>query len=199
MDAWAEGYYGSIAAMKEHFQDSFVRWALYFSPYARLGEFILGALVAQLYVALQSRKITARENSAGTLLFYFAAASVVLVTFVEYSPSVELNILRKMNLNFALAPSAALLIFCAARYLNAGSRLLNSCPAILLGNASYSIYLVHFGILVFLAGRLGAHGLALDLVKVVAVDAAILMISVLVYRYYEDPARRFLRRLAPAR
>ena len=195
MDAWAAGYYGPIAGMKEHFQDSFVRWALYFSPYARLGEFILGALVAQFYVALQPQKITARENSAGTILFYFSAASVVLVTFLEYSPSVEVNIFRKMNLNFALAPSAALLIFCTARYLNSGSRMLDSRPAILLGDASYSIYLLHFGILVLVAGRLGTYGVALDLLKVVVMDVAILTISLVVYMYYENPARRFLRRL----
>lgn len=196
MDAWAEHYYGPIAGVKEHFQDSFVRWLLYFSPYSRLGEFILGALVAQLYVGLQPRKVTPRENQVGTLLFYCAAASVVLVTFVEYSPDVEMNIFRKMSLNFALAPSGALLIFCAARYLNSGSRLLNSRPAMLLGNASYSIYLVHFGLLMFVAGRIGTHGIVLDLLTVVVVGAMVLLISILTYRYYEDPARKFLRRLA---
>lgn len=199
MDAWAEHYYGSIAGVKEHFQDSFVRWLLYFSPYSRLGEFVLGALAAQLYVGLQPRKVTRRENLVGSLLFYCAAASVLLVTFAEYSPDVGMNIFRKMSLNFALAPSAALLIFCAARYLNPGSRLLNSRPAILLGNASYSIYLVHFGILMFVAGRTGTHGLVLDLLKVVVVGAAILLISVLVYMYYEDPARKFLRRLVSSK
>ena len=137
MDAWAEHYYGSIAGVKEHFQDSLRSLAAHFSPYSRLGEFVLGALAAQLYVGLQPRKVTRRENLVGSLLFYCAAASVLLVTFAEYSPDVGMNIFRKMSLNFALAPSAALLIFCAARYLNPGSRLLNSRPAILLGNASY--------------------------------------------------------------
>jgi peptidoglycan/LPS O-acetylase OafA/YrhL len=39
----------------------------------------------------------------------------------------------------------------------------------------------------------------LDLLKVVVVGAAILLISVLVYMYYEDPARKFLRRLVSSK
>ena len=43
----------------------------------------------------------------------------------------------------------------------------------------------------FVAGRTGTHGLVLDLLKVVVVGAAILLISVLVYMYYEDPRENF--------
>ena len=46
------------------------------------------------------------------------------VTYVEYSPNVGTTVLRETNMNFALAPSAALLIFCAARYRGAMFRLL---------------------------------------------------------------------------
>src|SRR4029077_4231717 len=104
IDAWAVGRFGPIAGM-QNYENSFVLWLLYLSPYLRIGEFVLGAMTAQLYVALQRRDVTRRENSLGGALFWAAALSVLLVTFVEYSPDVPDTILRKMNMNFALAPS----------------------------------------------------------------------------------------------
>jgi hypothetical protein len=53
----------------------FVRWLLYFSPYLRIGEFILGALVAQFYVHLQARTVTAVEN---TLAVQFSLRQSIL-------------------------------------------------------------------------------------------------------------------------
>jgi peptidoglycan/LPS O-acetylase OafA/YrhL len=202
IDAWAVARYGPIAEMREPqdvfaAQDSFVRWLLYFSPYLRMGEFVLGSLMAQLYIQLRGRKITAVENRAGTAVFFAAAASMFVITYLEYSPDVGENFFRKMNMNFALAPSAALLIFCAARYRNVVSRMLMSRPAIVLGDASYSTYLVHFGVLasvVVLAGA-AVHGVVYDTVRLVLVMTAVLLISILLYSYYEAPARKWLRQL----
>ena len=116
INAWAVAHFGPLADVDERPQDSFVRWLLYFSPYLRLGEFVLGALVAQLYVKLRRVRVGTLENSVGAVGFIAAAASAVAVTYVEYSPNVGMTVLREMNMNFALAPSAALLIFCSARY-----------------------------------------------------------------------------------
>jgi peptidoglycan/LPS O-acetylase OafA/YrhL len=195
IDAWAVERFGSMAGMQDHQQDSFVRWLLYFSPYLRIGEFVLGTFVAQLYVQLRGRKVTAAENIFGTAVFFAAAASVLLVTYLEYSPNVGMNIFRKMNMNFALAPSAALLVFCAARYRNVASRILNSRLAIVLGDASYSIYLLHFGVLIAVVelGGSAVHGVVFDTVKLILVMAAIILISILLYSYYEAPARKWLR------
>jgi hypothetical protein len=195
--AWAVARFGPIAGTQGDSQDSFMRWLLYFSPYLRIGEFVLGSLIAQLYVQLRARKVTGGENLIGSAVFLAAAASVFLVSYLEYSPNVGMNIFRKLSMNFALAPSAALLIFCAARYRNLFSRLLMSGPAIVLGDASYSTYLVHFGVLaafVVLAGSV-VHGVVFDTLKLIVVMAAIILISILLYRYYEVPARKWLRQL----
>jgi peptidoglycan/LPS O-acetylase OafA/YrhL len=100
-------------------------------------------------------------------------------------------------MNFALAPSAALLIFCAARYRSAVSRLLNTAAAIALGDASYSIYLVHLGVLLAVAWLTGSagRGLVFDSIRLVVVVTAIIALSMLVYRFYEAPTREWLRRL----
>ena len=195
IDAWAVQHFGPIAGMQEHPQDSFVRWLLYFSPYLRCGEFMLGTLMAQLYVNLEKRPISDRENLMGTVAFFAAAASVMVITYLNYSPEVGMNIFRKMNMNFALAPTAALLIFCGARYKNAASRTLMWRPIVLFGEASYSIYLVHDVVLASAVKLTGSamHSIAYDLVKLVLLLTAVLLISLTLYTYYEAPARRWLR------
>jgi peptidoglycan/LPS O-acetylase OafA/YrhL len=195
IDAWAVDHFGPIAEMQNH-EDSFVRWLLYVSPYLRIGEFVLGAITAQLYIALQGRDVTRRENTLGGALFWAAALSVLMVTYLEYSPDVPMTIFRKMNMNFALAPSVALLVFCAARYRGAASRLLTSRPAIALGEASYSIYLVHSIVLISAVKLTGSavHGTAYNVLKLIVLMAIVVAISLLLYAYYEAPARQWLRR-----
>jgi hypothetical protein len=80
INAWAVAHFGPVADVGERPQDSFVRWLLYFSPYLRLGEFVLGALVAQLYAQLRCVRVSTSENSVGTVGFVAAAVSAVAVT-----------------------------------------------------------------------------------------------------------------------
>jgi peptidoglycan/LPS O-acetylase OafA/YrhL len=171
LDAWAIAHFGPVAGAQEHPLDCFVRWLLYFSPYLRIGEFILGALVAQFYVQLQARKATAVENTLGNAIFIAAVGSVFVISYFAYGPGIAMNVFEKMDMNFALAPSAALLIFCAARYRSAVSRLLNTPAAIALGDASYSIYLVHLGVLLAVAWLTGlaGRGLVFDSIRLVVV------------------------------
>ena len=197
INAWAAAHFGSVADVGEREQDSFVRWLLYFSPYLRLGEFVLGSLVAELYVQMRERKLSAPENLAGAVGFVAAAASVVWFTYLEYSPNVGTTVLREMNMNFAPAPSAAALIFCAARYRGAMFGLLTCRPVMVLGEASYSIYLVHLVILTTAARLLAPAGRSIfyELVELLLIVLVIFVISIALYTYYEAPARRLLRGL----
>jgi peptidoglycan/LPS O-acetylase OafA/YrhL len=202
INAWAVARYGPIAEMREPqdifaAQDSYVRWLLYFSPYLRMGEFVLGSLIAQLYVQLRSRKPGALENTIGTLVLLAAAFSTIPITYLMYSPDVGANIFRKMYMNFGLAPSAALVVFCVARYDNVVSRLLTSRPALILGDASYSIYLTHFLVLMVAFKLIGTvvHGAIFNAVALTLSTLSILLVSVLLYTFYELPARKWLRRL----
>jgi len=203
INRWAVARYGTLAEMRrpqDEFaaEQSYVFWLMYFSPYLRVGEFVLGSLIAQLYVQLRSRPADALENALGTAVFVAAVASVIAVIYLQYSPDVAPNIFRKMYMNFGLAPSTALLLFSAARYRNVLSRLLTSRPALLLGDASYSIYLTHFMVLMIdfkLFGPPSQHGTLFNMTVLSATIIATLLISVALYAYYEAPMRKWLRQL----
>jgi peptidoglycan/LPS O-acetylase OafA/YrhL len=196
LETWAVAHFGEVASAEQHPLNSFVRWLLYFSPYLRIGEFVLGALVAQFYVQLQPRKAVAAENVFGNAVFMAAAASMIVISYFSYAPGMAVNVFRKMDTNSALASSAGLLIFCAARYRSVVLRALNAAVANALGNASYSIYLLHIGVLMaatWLTG-IGGHSLGFDGVRLVVTDAGIILLSLLVYRFYEAPTQKWLRR-----
>ena len=174
-----------------------MRWLLYFSPYLRMGDFVLGSLIAQFYIQLRGLKSGGRENAIGTIVFLAAAASMVAIAYLMYAPDVGTNVFRKMYMNFGLAPSAAHLVFCAARYRNVVSRLLNAPPALVLGDASYSIYLVHYLVLMIVTKLIGTavHGAMFNAIGLILSTIATLVVSILLYAYYESPARKWLRRL----
>jgi peptidoglycan/LPS O-acetylase OafA/YrhL len=195
INTWAVGRYGAIAGSYDHGPDSFVHWLLYFSPYLRMGEFMLGTFVAQLYVQLRDRPVSETEYRIGLGVLLVAVISAFLITWVSYSPLFPGNIFRKMDTNFALAPTVALLIFCAARYRSFASRMLTTRPAIVLGDASYSIYLVHYVVLMVVVKLMGpsGHGVIADVATLVVVLGVILALSVAMFTYYEAPARKWLR------
>ena len=206
INAWAVARYGPIAEMTEPqdafaVRDSYVRWLLYFSPYLRMGEFVLGSLIGQLYIQLRGQRPGDRENTLGTVGLLAAAASMVVITYYCYSPDVGPNFFRTMYMNFALGPSTALMIFCAARHRNVISEALTSRLALLLGDASYSIYLTHYLVLMVATRLIGAgppnawvSGTAL----VLSILATIVL-SIVLHTWYEMPARKWLRQLWPDR
>ena len=201
INGWAVNRFGPIADMSTDQSNSYVRWLLYLSPYVRIGEFVLGCLIGELYLQLRSRPVSAREAVIGQIGLVLAFLSVLYVTYVTYSLAYGHDLFIKLNWNFALAPSAAVMIFCAARYSGPITRLLTNRPMQALGEASYSIYLLHFFVLI-IAARLSAETLpattsniSFAVTKFVLLDILILLISLASYRYFEAPARICLRSL----
>jgi peptidoglycan/LPS O-acetylase OafA/YrhL len=201
IDAWAVGKYGAIASATSDYQDSFIRWLLYFSPYLRIGEFVLGCLAAQLYLQLRDRTVAMQEQAIGRLLLMAGLASVPLVTFFTYAPGHQWPLLLSLSTNYALAPSAALILFGAARYENAISRFLRSRLIVALGEASYSIYLTHFLILILISGYLGQSlpatvpNIVFLALRFTFVLSLICVIALGLHAVVEVPTRRWLRGL----
>jgi peptidoglycan/LPS O-acetylase OafA/YrhL len=116
------------------------------SPYLQIGEFIIGCLTAQLFVMLRHCKVGTCEAVLGITMLMLAIASVPAIMFFIFAPYSGIVMFRKLNMNFALAPSVALITFCTARYDSLVARLLSLPGCILLGDASYAIYLTPRGL-----------------------------------------------------
>jgi len=87
-----------------------------------------------------------------------------------------------------------------ARYQSSVSQFLNKKLLIKLGDISYSIYLLHLPISWYLAVYFtGFDSSAAFYIRIVIVGMTTILASFLMYEYFENPARRFVRRkLAPS-
>lgn len=202
IDAWATNHFGAVAGVQLGYQDSFVRWLNYFSPYLRIGEFVLGCLVSHLFVQMEGRSVDKTEHRVGVILLALGLISIPTISCLTYSSASPF--FHSLRSNYALAPSVALVIFTSARYATPWARLLNSPPFIALGEASYSIYMWHYLILAAVASStgwvipLGFWSVVYGIVRFVCALALVLLIALASYAWLEVPSRRFLRRLYPA-
>jgi peptidoglycan/LPS O-acetylase OafA/YrhL len=201
VNAWALNHFGAIAGLQMGYQDSFVRWINYFSPYLRIGEFVLGCLVSQLYIHLEGRPVSERERRFGLCLLTLGVISVPVVSYLEYSNVSPL--IHSLRSNYGLAPSAGLVIFTAARYPSSVARFLNLRPLVVLGEASYSIYMLHYLVFAVIVAASGPviqptfWPVAYAVVRFVCSLSLVLLIALGVHSFLEIPSRKFLRALLP--
>lgn len=117
--------------------DSAHRW-LYRNPACRLGDFLLGALCARLYRALDGPKDAALRLRLGrgcTLVGAAVALGLMMWPAHFRTPA-------SLDLSCAL-PAGALVLGLALAPSTLAARALASGPLVLLGEASYALYLVH--------------------------------------------------------
>ena len=150
---------------------------LSFNPLVRLPEFVIGMLAGRLFLAEFAKKKFATPLILAGLLGF---AGVVIFADRIPSPVISTGL---------LSPAFAALIFGAAQQPRWLSFLAHPW-LVLLGDASYSLYLLHsllisrtFNALPSLPGAL----------RVAACFAAAIAASLLAYRLVEEPARRLLR------
>ncbi len=182
--------------------DVFFRWLTYESPYARCFEFLLGCLVAQL---CRLEGANERPGRAGLVLTAVALGSILAIYGIILGGPCNFVVqnfcgtLSAMHRNFLFAPSIALLLYCLYRYRTPLVTLLEWRPIVALGEASYSIYLIHVSILqIFLQSFLVPQPLFwspwLDFAySLVFGVALVLVFAVGSYRVIEVPARAWLR------
>jgi peptidoglycan/LPS O-acetylase OafA/YrhL len=160
--------------------------AVKFHPFARLPEFVLGMACGAIF--LKSRKEARPESDAKLALPLVLAGLLIAATVAHFSPWISYPVLHTS----LLAPAFAAIIYgCALRPRWCAP--LDWKPLVFLGDASYSLYLLHsffLGPFFFTQTGFPRHrGLGwYFLYFVVAVG-----ISVLVYRFIEEPSRRKLR------
>jgi hypothetical protein len=201
IDAWAVSHYGSVAGLARGVQDSFYRWLLYFSPYSRVGEFVLGCLVAQFYLVLHDIRPTESERRLGGMVMTLAFLSIFAILYMTYSSVHQSSFWVSLSFCFGLAPSAAIIIFCTSRYDAPLFRWLSARSVVAMGEASYSIYLLHAVVLIAISSYLGWSfpETFFDIVFLTArftfVTLMILLFSLGLHEFLEVPSRRWLRGL----
>ena len=153
-----------------------------FNPLLRLPEFLLGMGAGALFLRRYPRACNEPKN--GPILGGVAALTLAIAA-QRWLPYPMLH-------SGLVAPAFALLIFGIATQ-PAWTRLLAIKPLILLGEASYSLYLLHtfpLALMVFVFHLGGSPHVALILA---AYLVSILLVSIGVYLGIENPLRRLLR------
>jgi peptidoglycan/LPS O-acetylase OafA/YrhL len=198
---------------EENFGESFYRWALYFSPYARIFEFIGGCLTAQAFLLARGDAHLRTKFRTGIMASIAIVAMFALWgaffyngmrnPWLQPSNTSLAAFLVSLHMNFLLAPTCYLLIFSLALGGSIVSRVLGARIPRFLGDISYSTYLSHMMAEGFLAR---AHiQIAAVLPPLIAIFAVIYALSWLLYSAIEVPAKRLLRQvlrtrvIAPAR
>lgn len=193
---YALHHYGPVAT---YTQESFFRWAFYFSPYSRITEFILGVFACAIFFGLQDRAITRRELLLGRLLGAGAVAALLILHILMFGPGRQSHpLLAQFHMCFGYAIPVAVLMFCLARYGGALARILSARPVLLIGEISYSMYLLHMTVIAWL----GNHGLMQWAVgsglraaaAIGLITASIICLSLISYRLVERPARDWFRK-----
>ena len=194
----AASHLSGYIAPEQNDQQTFIRWLFYYSPYARLPEFVLGCLIAQLYLVRKDRPVTAFERRTAEIALWLSF--VVLALMGAFHATSFTNTAREyfefLAQNFLTAIPIATVIYCVARIPSAVSRTLAAAPLVALGEISYSIYAVHTWTLRIFIREPVEYTTAWGVDAAFRIGFGILLTLVLAsatYRVIELPGRRWLR------
>jgi len=184
---------------------SFWYFYMYVHPLARMFEFTLGMATFELW-----RRVGPRINNglpAGTACELAAVAFVVFIMWL--APVWADRVTRLWFFGSELVgfwmlsgPSSigyAALIFVLAQEQGLLARLLSHPVLVLLGRLSYSIYLVHWPVLVFFSAHRKSFAGTPDWVMFSIIGVLILAFAYLIWATIEKPCRALLKRVWPAR
>jgi peptidoglycan/LPS O-acetylase OafA/YrhL len=163
------------------------------NPLLRLPDFVFGILLGQLYLlqGTAARGSQSRMQRRGAVLSVAGLALLIVAVSVRPEYPFPLTLSRSLT-----APLNGLLIFGLAMGGGPLWALLSSRFMVLLGNASYALYLLHVPVIywTFIAARawFGAESPSSWALLVADVIVAI-GLSVLAYLLVEEPMRRVLR------
>jgi peptidoglycan/LPS O-acetylase OafA/YrhL len=160
-------------------------WWLSLSPWCRVPEFLLGALCAQLYVQVHTVAITPSQT---TFVRWIGAAGAIWIVCAFLLCYRYIYVQAAFN----FAPGIAAVMFCLASCRSRASALVENPPALAIGEASYSVYMLH-GFVLYLVMQGDYPSIPLAIFRIAIAWALISFLSLGVYRYFEAPARRFIK------
>ncbi len=192
IDQFAQSVFGEAATTAHGYQDSLLRWLYYFNPFSQMSGFIAGIVAANLYM---SKGASTEKNTALVVLSIIAAIGT---HFWFYNILAPHDGFIGRTASTLYMPLVAVMIYALARSASSlPARIIGNRVWVKLGEASYSIYLLHaFLSLIWIKlTRLApTHQWLLYIVAMLCV----LVASRICYLCYEKPAMRWLRkRLSP--
>lgn len=166
--------------------DAFWMNLLKFSPLIRFPEFVIGMVVGKIYLA----KGKALEGKGGIIS---VIAATIIVVLLGLSSSIPYPLIH----NGLLAPAFAALIYGLASNRGFLASILSLPIFVLLGEASYALYLTHLPLSRYMNKLVKMYGIdgftSVPFFVVYSVTAV--LVSIVVLKLIEDPARRAIRRL----
>jgi peptidoglycan/LPS O-acetylase OafA/YrhL len=154
-----------------------------FGPVAQLPQFVIGACLGLLFCR-RTRPGSEAWRTAGLLATCAALATVIIL--LPPKPSGLIN-------TAVLVPLFAVCIWLLACGVAAQGLALGTRPLVLLGGASYALYLLHGSLMGFaLAINTRTLSLPHNVVALLTAPLAV-AVSIALFRFVEEPARHWLR------
>ena len=190
--AWAIYASGTIDAPAQQ-PFSMTHW--YRLPLLRLGDFVLGMAAASLYLnRVRNPQSPERTAWAGPL----AVVSVIVMAGLLFIPHFADNPLGN-DVAFAV-PTVALIIGLSLSPHTRLTRFMSLTSIVLLGEISYAFYLSHLVIQNYITGFPLTDGFTwLSTLQFFAVFALIVSISYVLWRWFAQPSRGWVRRVLSRR
>ncbi|MBV9508332.1 MAG: acyltransferase [Acidobacteriia bacterium] len=148
-------------------------------PVVHFADFLMGIAAAAVYDRLRNR-----VNAAPLLYIPATIAIAALIAWPGLLPS-------RLDLNSAIRPFNGVLLVGLAVGTGLFARMLASPPFVYLGKASYAMYILHVPVLWWMKRWSPAPPAGIYI-------ALVILLSILVYRYCEEPANRYIRGLIEA-
>lgn len=171
------------------FMPEWANWLNYF-PLFHLNAFLLGVAGGILYLTNSSLQ-TIKQSTIRLALAASVGVILLLLSLREYMPTFPHSFSLDTGL---LAPLFLIIVMALALDTTYLSQVLSHPRLVLLGDASYALYILHVPFLWLLKGLLTLTGvtIAYGIVFSIYIPATILL-CIVVFKYLERPARDWLR------
>jgi hypothetical protein len=185
--------FGPVATSATDYTNSLIRWLFYFNPLVCLVHFICGAVAAQIMHLQREKPDVARPEVVNGLTIAGIIALFALHGWLYGAIAPHNGFVGRMGSSL-YGPLVAVILYAIARWPRSICAIVLATPMFVwLGEATYSIYLLH-ALFWHIPQRFFSLGLnpwvlwALSLV-------AVLLVSRLSYVLWERPSRAFIRRM----
>lgn len=169
-------------------------WLAYYSPYGRFFEFLAGVGIAEIWLSAlghaQGERVRRVAQWCGAVALLYVAGSLLNVS-LQSAPQLFTG--YRLFVGYAVAVPLVIYALCQSR--GVMSKWVTAAPLLLLGEMSYSVYMLHGNL--FPLFRLAPGGdiqaQVLQMVwRALAFLVLVFVSSWLTYRYLEMPARRWI-------